>query len=169
MNKYRHRYQGEKTNTTYTDSQGYTCGLPKYYRDKLYTEEERRKLWSIQLDKNEGKIIIDGVEYEENPKSYRTIYQAIKNNELKNIELGYPSEKQIKAIKQINAKKREIIATHKVIQLLKKENKNYKHIIQKRDQQKEMLKMLKKHNKKLLEKQTYVHSRRQYDIKQFKT
>ena len=47
-------------------------------------------------------MIIDGVEYEENSNSYKTIYQAIKNNELKNIELGYPSEKQIKAIKQIN-------------------------------------------------------------------
>ena len=51
---------------------------------------------------------------------------------------------------------------------LKKENKSYKHIIQKREQQKEMLKMLKEHNKKLLDKKTYVHSRRQYDIKQFK-
>ena len=66
LNRYRHRFQGEKTNTTYTDSQGYTCGLPKYYRDRLYTEEERRKLWSIQLDKNEGKIVIDGIEYNEN-------------------------------------------------------------------------------------------------------
>ena len=74
-------------------------GLPKYYRDRLYTEEERRKLWTIQLDKNEGKITIDGVEYLDNEESKRTINQAIKNNELKNIELGYPSEKQIKAIK----------------------------------------------------------------------
>lgn len=167
LNRYRHRYQGEKTNTTYTDSQGYTCGLPKYYRDRLYTEEERRKLWTIQLDKNEDKIIIDGVEYNENDN--KAINQAIKNNELKNIELGYPSEKQIKAIKQINAKKREIIAAHKVIKELKKENKCYKHIIKEREKQKEMLKMLKEHNKKLLEKQTYVHSRRQYDTKLFKT
>ena len=115
------------------------------------------------------KITIDGVEYLDNEESKRTINQAIKNNELKNIELGYPSEKQIKAIKQINAKKREIIATHKVITELKKVNKSYKHIIQERDHQKEVLKMLKEHNKKLLEKQTYVHSRRQYDIKQFKS
>ena len=68
----------------------------------LYTEEERRKLWTIQLDKNEGKITIDGVEYLENEESKHTINQAIKNNEIKNIELGYPSEKQIKATKQIN-------------------------------------------------------------------
>ena len=133
----------------------------------MYTEEERRKLWSLQLDKNEGKVIIDSVEYNENDN--KTINQAIKNNEIKNIELGYPSEKQIKAIKQINAKKREIISTHKVMIELIKDNKSYKHIIQKREQQKEMLKMLKEHNKAILEKKTYVHLRRQYDIKQFKT
>ena len=62
----------------------------------------------------------------------------------------------------------QIIATHKVILKLKKENKSYKHIIQEREKEKEMLKMLKEHNKKILEKRTYVHSRRQYDIKQFK-
>ena len=88
---------------------------------------------TIQLDKNEGKITIDGVEHLDNEESKRTINQAIKNNELKNIELGYPSEKQIKAIKQINAKKREIIATHKVILELKKANESYKHIIQERE------------------------------------
>ena len=150
LNRYRHRFQGEKTNTTYTDSQGYTCGLPKYYRDRLYTEEERRKLWSIQLDKDEGKITIDGVEYLDKEESKHTINQAFKNNELKNIELGYPSEKQIKMIKQINAKKRQIIATHKVILELKKANENYKHIIQEREKEKEMLKMLKEHNKHYL-------------------
>ena len=127
LNRYKHRYQGEKTNTTYTDSQGYTCGLPKYYRDRLYTEEERRKLWSIQLDKNEGKIIIDGVEYNENDN--KTIYQAIKNNEIKNIELGYPNEKQIEAIKKINQQRRKIIWHYKVAMELKKANESYKHQI----------------------------------------
>ena len=108
------------------------------------------------------------MEYEDDKNNDKTINQAIKNNEIKNIELGYPSEKQIKAIKQINAKKREIIAAHKVVIKLKKENKSYKHIVQKREQQKEMLKMLKEHNKAILEKKNYVHLRRQYDIKQFK-
>ena len=125
LNRYRHRYQAEKTKTTYTDSQGYTCGLPKYYRDRLYTEEERRKLWTIQLDKNEGKIIIDGVEYNKNDN--KTVYQAIKNNELKNIELGYPNEKQIEAIKQINQKRKEIIWHYKVAMELKKANESYKY------------------------------------------
>ena len=45
-------------------------------------------------------MIIDSVEYNENDN--KTINQAIKNNEIKNIELGFPSEKQIKAINQIS-------------------------------------------------------------------
>ena len=51
---------------------------------------------------------------------------------------------------------------------LKKANESYKHQILEYEKQKRMLKMLKEHNKKILEKRTYVHSRRQYDIKQFK-
>ena len=123
-------------------------------------------LWTIQLDKSEGKEIIDGVEYEST--DIKTIKQALKNNEIKNIELGYPNDKQIKAIKMINAKKRQIVTIHKTIKELKKENKPYRHIIKEREHEKEMLKMLKEHNKKQLQKKNYVHSRRQYDIKQFK-
>lgn len=167
LNKYRHRFQGEKTNTTYTDSQGYTCGLPKYYRDRLYTEEERRALWTIQLNKNEGKEIIDGVEYDEN--DVKTIKQAIKNNELKNIELGYPNTKQLEAIKEINKKRREIVWHHKTIKELKKANKSYRHIINEREKQKLVLKILKINNKKLLDKKNYVPLRRQYDKELFKT
>ena len=92
-----------------------------------------------------------------------------KNNEIKNIELGYPNEKQIEAIKKINQQRRKIIWHYKVAMELKKANKSYKHQILECEKQKGMLKMLKEYNKKLLEKQTYVHSRRQYDIKQFKT
>ena len=66
-------------------------------------------------------------------------------------------------------KRSHFIATHKVILKLKKANESYKHQILECEKQKRMLKMLKEHNKKLLEKQTYIHSRRQYDIKQFKT
>ena len=51
---------------------------------------------------------------------------------------------------------------------LKKANESYEHQILECEKQKRMLKMLKEHNKQLLEKKTYVHSRRQYDTKLFK-
>ena len=52
---------------------------------------------------------------------------------------------------------------------VKKANESYKHEVLECEKHKNMLKMLKEHNKTILEKRTYVHSRRQYDIKQFKT
>ena len=52
-------------------------------------------MWSIQLDKNEGKVIIDGVEYKEDKNNDKTINQAIKNNEIKNIKLVIVTGKQI--------------------------------------------------------------------------
>ena len=44
--------------------------LPMYYRNKIYTEEEREKLWIVKLDKEERwvcgeKVSIKGNEYEE--------------------------------------------------------------------------------------------------------
>ena len=52
---------------------------------------------------------------------------------------------------------------------VKKANECYRHEILECEKHKRMLKMLKEHNKTILEKKTYVHLRRQYDIKQFKT
>ena len=50
-NGYIHLYNGEDTITTYRDKQGYKKKMPRYYVQKLWTEEEREKLWQIQLDK----------------------------------------------------------------------------------------------------------------------
>ena len=49
-------YKGEKTNTTYRYRNGSIMQLPKYYKNKIYTEEERDKLWTILLDKDEYYI-----------------------------------------------------------------------------------------------------------------
>lgn len=40
------------TKETYTTRQGHKISLPIYYRNKIYNEEEREKLWIQKLDKN---------------------------------------------------------------------------------------------------------------------
>ena len=47
------KYKGEETNEVYKDRSGYKMALPIYYRNYIYTEEEREKLWLHKLDKNE--------------------------------------------------------------------------------------------------------------------
>lgn len=57
----RNRYNGKKTIETYKLPNGKNIGLPMYYRNKIYTESEREKLWMNLLDKKQrwvmGKLI----------------------------------------------------------------------------------------------------------------
>ena len=50
-NAKRNVYRGEATKETYKMEDGAELPLPKYYHDKLYTEDERGKLWIIKQEK----------------------------------------------------------------------------------------------------------------------
>lgn len=45
------RFDGNKTNETYRTPSGAKIALPIYYRNKIYDDEEREKLWLQKLDK----------------------------------------------------------------------------------------------------------------------
>ena len=45
------RYRGEDTREYYTFRNGTKAMLPRYYREKIYSEGEREKLWIQKLDK----------------------------------------------------------------------------------------------------------------------
>ena len=72
-NKYR-EYKGEhdKTDETCRFRDGSLAALPKYYKEKLYTEEEREELW-IQKQEEGYKFIMGEkhkVENEEDEKKW---------------------------------------------------------------------------------------------------
>ena len=50
-NAKRNRYRGKETNETYKLEDGTELPLPKYYHDKIYTEEEREDLWIIKQER----------------------------------------------------------------------------------------------------------------------
>ena len=50
-NAKRNRYKGKDTKETYKMEDGVELPLPKYYHDKLYTEDERESLWIIKQEK----------------------------------------------------------------------------------------------------------------------
>lgn len=54
------RYRENKTNETYRLRNGVKINLPIYYRNKIYTEEEREKLFIEKIEK--GKVWICGIE-----------------------------------------------------------------------------------------------------------
>ena len=52
----RNEFREGATNELYRNRQGFKMALPIYYRNKLYSDEEREKLWIEKLDKEERYI-----------------------------------------------------------------------------------------------------------------
>lgn len=76
--KVRNKFRGKDTNLTYKFKNGKEVKLPKYYIDKLYTDEEREQLWGYALDKGEiwvhgEKVRINNGNEKEKYKSWETI------------------------------------------------------------------------------------------------
>ena len=77
------KYKDKDTNETYRCRNGAKINLPIYYRNKIYTEEERELLWIQKLDKGEVYImgekidINDEVLYKETLKYYQQRCQRI--------------------------------------------------------------------------------------------
>lgn len=87
MNAKACKFKGDKTKTTYTTPQGFNMNLNVYWRNKLYTEEERELLWLQKLD--EGVQYIGGekikAEDSENRAKLLKYYQNVSK------KLGYGS------------------------------------------------------------------------------
>ena len=70
------RYNGEDTREYYVFKNGTKAMMPRYYRDKIYSEEEKELLWLQKLDKGETWVMgekcrIDSDEYKNLLSYYR--------------------------------------------------------------------------------------------------
>lgn len=93
-------FRGKYTKEYYLTPQGYKLQLPIYYRNYIYTEEQREKLWIQKLD--EQQIWIMGTSYDISTPAGRKEYEkALLTAQKDNIKNGY---KGIKWDKNIYAK-----------------------------------------------------------------
>lgn len=53
FNAKRNKYNEKETDETYKLNNGAKIALPTYYRNKIYTDEEKERLWIEKLEKNE--------------------------------------------------------------------------------------------------------------------
>lgn len=82
----RNRYKGKDTKETYTTRTGHEIMLNSYYRNKIYSEEEKEKLWISKLDENVRWVMGEKVDISNGEDEYyrlRDYYRA------KNKKLGY--------------------------------------------------------------------------------
>lgn len=102
------KFKGEETKEYYRLENGYKTGLPIYYRNKIYTEEERSELWTNILNKEERWIRGIKISISNGEELYE---KALKNARQDSIRLGYNTNKQTKDeenYKKIRAKIRTI-------------------------------------------------------------
>nr|WAE43751.1 MAG: replication initiator protein [Microviridae sp.] len=85
-------YQEDKTKEYYKTKQGNKLMLPIYYRNKIYTEDEREKLWLQKLDKEERYVCGEKVSIKKDDKSYINLREYYRN---KNKRLGYGDDSKI--------------------------------------------------------------------------
>lgn len=87
-NSYNAKDNKKKMKDTYTMSNGTKVAMPIYYRNKIFTEDEKEKMWIEKIDKQEmwvngNKICI---KTEEGQRNYE---RAVERQRLKSERLGY--------------------------------------------------------------------------------
>ena len=106
-------YRPKKSAEYYTLKDGNRVALPIYYRNKLYTQEERDKLWTERLDKH--RIYVNGIQINniDTPEGYEHYIRVLKEQQKLNESIGYGNrdgewnEKKYKAmVKQVNGQKK---------------------------------------------------------------
>lgn len=82
----RNKYNDKETNETYTTKTGHKIAMPTYWRNKIYTEDEREKLWLQKLDKQERWVGGERVCIKNGDETY---YKTLKYYRQKSKRLGY--------------------------------------------------------------------------------
>ena len=105
FNAKKNKYLGENTKDTYICRNGVKTALPIYYRNKLYSEEEREKLWLIKLDKNERYILGTKIDISKGEENY---YATLKEAQQLNKSLGYGSNEMSWKAKEYEEQRRKL-------------------------------------------------------------
>lgn len=84
------KFSPKGTKEYYITRTGHKISLPVYWRNKIYTEEEREKLWIEKLDKLERWVLGQKIDISKGEETY---YKALKEAQEKNTRLGYGNDK----------------------------------------------------------------------------
>lgn len=101
----RNQYKEEGTKSDYVTRQGIKMNLPIYYRNHIYSDEEREKLWLELLDKEVRYVDRKKIDVSEN---YDTYFQIREEKRIENERLGYGSPEIDEQRKQYEEDLREL-------------------------------------------------------------
>ena len=90
----------------YVDRNGYKSGLPIYYRNNIFNEEQREKLWLKMLDKNERWVGGEKISIKYDDNEY---YKALEYYRKKNEQFGYGNDEKDWNKKQYEEDRRNML------------------------------------------------------------
>ena len=126
----RNKYKEKNTNETYTTRNGMKLALPIYYRNKIYNEEEREKLWINKLDEKIRWVNGIKVDISNGDEEY---FKVLGEARKKNKRLGYGKRKIDWDKKKYENDRRNIKKMERVQRLYKKEARAKNGLIAKGD------------------------------------
>lgn len=101
----KNKFNGDKTNETYRTRQGNKINLPTYYKNIIYTEQEKEELWLNKLNKQERWVLGQKIDISNGEEEY---YKALKSAQELNSKLGYRSRKNNWIKEQYEMERRNI-------------------------------------------------------------
>lgn len=91
INSQSNKFNGLDTNETYRTRTGHKIAMPVYWRNNIYTEDEREKLWLQRMDKGEMWVMGEKVTVKDGYDTYDKLQQYYRT---KNIRLGYGTDEK---------------------------------------------------------------------------
>ena len=110
FNSNRNKFKGIDTKESYKLNTGNEISMPSYYRNKIYTDEERELLWMQMLDKEERFVLGQKIDISENEDDYnRTLEEAREKNK----RLGYGDDSAEWSFEEYQIKREKFRALNK--------------------------------------------------------
>lgn len=88
------KYKKGKTVETYSLPNGRKTALPIYYRNKIYTEEQREKLWMEKINKNQAYVLGQRINNVDTEEGLKELEEAIKHARRISKSKGYGEGEQ---------------------------------------------------------------------------
>ena len=99
------KFKGEDTEETYRTGSGHKMSLPIYYRNKIYSEEEREKLWLKKLDEQVRWVGGEKIDISNGDEEY---FRALNYYRQKSKNLGYGDDSKNWEQKQYENERRRL-------------------------------------------------------------
>lgn len=89
-----HNFAGKDTKDFYRLRNGTKLALPIYYRNKLFTEEQREELWIHRIEQAKRYVLGVAIENIDTLQGERLYFQTLKKARAYNKEVGYGSDEK---------------------------------------------------------------------------